>query len=120
MTAPSPPPGSHPLPLPTGTLDWMVAQEAIGILSNKWVLPIIAALSGGPLRYSDLHRSIGPAVSQKVLTETLRVMREDRLVVREKGSSSATSVPYELTEFARGLLESLAALAQWYNGASTE
>lgn len=120
MTAPSPPPGSHPPPPPTGTLDWAAAQEAVGILSNKWVFPIIAALADGPLRYSDLHRSIGPAVSQKVLTETLRAMRYDRLVVRGKGPASATSVPYELTEFARELLESLAALAQWYNRARTE
>lgn len=89
-------------------------------MSNKWVITIVAALLNGPLRYSDLHRAIGPAVSQKVLTETLRVMRQDRLVVQAREPTSVTSVPYGLSESGRSLLEPLGALAQWYIRASTE
>lgn len=83
-------------------------------MSNKWVIPIIAALADGPLRHSELHRAIGPAISQKVLTETLRLMQHNGLVAERKIATEATTDPYALTPYAEELLEPLAALAQWH------
>ena len=114
-----PPPPHTPPPLVEG-IDWMAAQEAVRTVSNKWVITIVAALVNGPLRYSDLHRAVGPAVSQKMLTETLHLMRRDRLIVRAEGPTSATSVPYGLSDSGRSLLEPLESLARWYNRATAE
>ena len=83
-------------------------------MSNKCVLSIIAALADGPLRNSELQRSIGPGISQKVLAETLRVMQRNRLLARGKAATPAAAVPYELTDSARELLEPLAVLARWH------
>lgn len=83
-------------------------------MSNKWVIPILAALADGPLRHSELHRAIGPAISQKVLTETLRLMQHNNLVAERKTATDAATAPYALTPSAKELLEPLAALARWH------
>ena len=95
-------------------MDWTAARAAVRVVSNKWVIPVIAALADGPLRHSDLHRAIGPAISQKVLTETLRLMQQNCLVAERKTVVAATTAPYALTQSAEELLEPLAALAQWH------
>jgi len=107
--------------------DWLAAQAAIRSLAGKWMIPIIAALANGPLRYTDLHRAIGPAVSEKVLVETLRRMEEEDLIVRldvsdhTRPTAFATRSAYELTEFAETLRAPLAALGDWRaTHASTE
>jgi DNA-binding HxlR family transcriptional regulator len=110
----TPPP---PAPLPPrspAAVDWTAAQAAVRIVSNKWVIPILAALADGPLRHSELHRAIGPAISQKVLTETLRLMQHNDLVAERKRVTGATKAPYTLTPSAEELLEPLTALARWH------
>lgn len=88
-------------------------------MSNKWVITVIAALADGPLRYTEIHRSISPPISQKVLAETLSSMQRNHLVIRNDGKIPARTGSYELTEFARELFEPLAALAQWHSRTST-
>jgi len=95
-------------------------KEAVRTVSNKWVLSIIASLADGPLRYSDLQRSIGPVIAPKVLAETLRVMQHNRLLSRGKAAASGTSVPYELTQSGQELIEPLAALARWHSRTTTQ
>ena len=52
-------------------------DHTAGLLSRKWTLRIVIALSTGVKRRSELSRLL-PGVTQKVLTETLREMeRED-------------------------------------------
>lgn len=88
-------------------------------MANKWIISIIAALAGGPLRYTDLHRAIGPAISQKVLTDTLRLMQQNRLLVRREATTTSVSGTYELTESATAVRGPLAALARWHARATT-
>lgn len=135
-------PGRSPIPSPstpanrpvlagwhdpgTRTLDWQAARAAIGVLSGKWVLPVLAALAARPLTYGDLHRSVGPDIAPKVLTETLHRMRRAQLVIRDAPSTAAARpaqamphellvrpVHYHLTDSARQPLPVLAGLAAW-------
>ena len=50
-------------------------------ISDKWVTLVIASLSDGPLRFSELSRQLA-GVSQKMLTQTLRTLERDGLVTR--------------------------------------
>lgn len=109
----TPPPPSPPHP-PSEEPDWAAAREAVRAVSNKWVIPVIAALTSGPLRYGEIHRAIGPAISQKVLAETLHHMQDTRLLSKEEAAAAPTAAPYELTELARSLIEPLSALARWH------
>ncbi len=50
------------------------ARLAIEIISTKWAVVTLFALSEGPVRHGDLVELIG-GVSRKVLTQTLRGFR---------------------------------------------
>lgn len=100
-------------------------EEAMRLLSGRWVAAVMAALAEGPLHYTDLLSAINSAARQaglvsrqrplteKVLTETLRRMERDGLLIRHREPTPLPSVWYELTPMARSLLRSLRPLAEW-------
>jgi len=57
-------------------------RKLLDEIAGKWVSLVLVALGDGPRRYSDLSRRIA-GVSQKMLTQTLRVLERDGLVRRE-------------------------------------
>lgn len=81
-------------------------------ISNKWVTLVISALGDGPLRYSDIARAI-PGVSQKMLTQTLRVLERDGLLTRTITAAVPVRVDYELTELGASLLSLLGSMKTW-------
>lgn len=82
------------------------------MLSAKWVIPVIAVLTSGPRTHTEIYRAVGPGVSQKVLTETLRRMQDAGLLTRGAGSGGAAGA-YELTQAGKTVLGPLEALAVW-------
>ncbi|ADI12444.1 hypothetical protein SBI_09326 [Streptomyces bingchenggensis BCW-1] len=63
--------------------------------------------------YSELQRSLG-AISRKMLSQTLRTMERDGLVLRSVDPrSSPPLVPYSLTEPGRELAEETRTLCPW-------
>ncbi|MFI8102156.1 winged helix-turn-helix transcriptional regulator [Streptomyces sp. NPDC086023] len=82
-------------------------------ISDKWVSLIVSALAAtGPMRYSDLGRTI-PGVSQKMLTQTLRSLERDGLVSRTVTASVPVRVDYELTPLGGNLACLLSAVKDW-------
>jgi DNA-binding HxlR family transcriptional regulator len=65
------------------------SREAIELLSNKWRVTILHLLYGGPVRSNDLKRVI-PGLSAKVMTQTLRGLERDGLILRRVRENSAT------------------------------
>ncbi|MEV8636616.1 helix-turn-helix domain-containing protein [Streptosporangium sp. NPDC051023] len=91
------------------------ARELLATISDKWVSLILNALSGGPLRYSDLNRIIA-GVSQKMLTQTLRRLERDGLVSRTVTPSVPVRVDYALTDLGHGLQPVMLAIKRWAEG----
>ena len=81
-------------------------------IGDKWVALVICALRDGPQRYSELSRQLA-GISQKMLTQTLRSLEADGLVLRTVHPEIPPRVEYELTELGRSLLEPLGALISW-------
>jgi DNA-binding HxlR family transcriptional regulator len=81
-------------------------------LGDKWSMLVILELSGGGRRFSHLRRAI-PDVSQKMLTQTLRLLQRDGLVARQVFPTVPPAVSYSLTPLGQSLLEPFAALAEW-------
>ena len=81
-------------------------------ISDKWVTLVIASLSDGPLRFSELSRQLA-GVSQKMLTQTLRTLERDGLVTRTVTPSVPVRTDYELTPLGDSLLETLRHLKEW-------
>lgn len=81
-------------------------------VGDKWTVLVVALLGQRPHRFNDLHRGIG-AISQRMLTRTLRGLEQDGLVRRKVFATKPPSVEYSLTPLGFSLLEPLAALAEW-------
>ncbi|MFG1999185.1 winged helix-turn-helix transcriptional regulator [Spirillospora sp. NPDC048911] len=84
----------------------------LDLLSGAWTGVVLWALGKGPRRPGELRDEIG-GISQKVLTETLRKLESNGLVVRHRYAEAPPRVEYELTGPGRGLLEPLNALGRW-------
>ncbi|MCP2261617.1 transcriptional regulator, HxlR family [Streptoalloteichus tenebrarius] len=89
-----------------------VARQVINRIADKSALLIISALGGGTLRFSDLHGRI-EGVSHKMLTQTLRGLERDGLVVRRVHPTSPPSVDDTLTPPGHRLLETVTAICAW-------
>lgn len=85
---------------------------ALDRIGERWSLLIVRELSLGPLRFSDLARSVGGAPTD-VLTKRLRDLEEGGIVVRRELQSPAAGSAYELTTLGRGLERPMIELARW-------
>lgn len=83
-------------------------------LADKWVLLMLVSLrEGGDQRYSELQRSLG-GISRKMLSQTLRTMERDGLVLRSVNpDASPPLVMYGLTELGSEIAEETRALCKW-------
>ncbi|WTW95564.1 helix-turn-helix transcriptional regulator [Streptomycetaceae bacterium NBC_01309] len=85
---------------------------AIGVIDGKWKTVLLWLLESGPQRPGEMRRQL-PGLTEKVLTDTLREMREDGLVHREVHDVLPPKTVYTLTDFGRELCEALAPLSDW-------
>jgi DNA-binding HxlR family transcriptional regulator len=81
-------------------------------IGDRWTVLIVVALGEGDLRFSELRRRI-EGISQKMLTQTLRGLERDGLVLRTVYPQVPVRVEYALTEAGRTLLKPLGALQEW-------
>ena len=83
------------------------------MLEGRWKLVILFHLFGGKtLRFSDLERAI-PGISQKMLTQQLRQLEQDRIVTRIVHPTVPPKVEYHLTEWGQSLCPALDRLLTW-------
>jgi DNA-binding HxlR family transcriptional regulator len=88
------------------------SRQVLTRISDKWVTLILVALADGPLRYSDLGRIIA-GVSQKMLTQTLRVLERDGLISRTVTAGVPVRVEYQLTPLGENLMPAVNAVKSW-------
>lgn len=88
------------------------SRRLLDRIGDRWTVLIVGALSGGPCRFSELQRTVG-GVSQKMLTQTLRGLERDGLVVRTVYAQVPPRVEYELTSAGHTLRKPLKALENW-------
>jgi DNA-binding HxlR family transcriptional regulator len=81
-------------------------------VGGKWTGMAILCLSDGPRRFSELRAQLTP-VTPKVLTQTLRDMSRDGLVVRRDHQQNPPHVTYELTDLGRSLIDVIDAARAW-------
>jgi len=94
------------------TEDCRAIGELLQRIADKWSILVVGRLGSGPMRFSELHASIG-GISQKMLTTTLRSLESDGFVTRTQFATIPPRVDYELTPLGRELLKPLSALGDW-------
>jgi len=88
------------------------SKHAIELLANKWRITILHILREGPLRTRDIQTAI-PEVSPKMMTQTLRGMERDGLLLREVHNTGTRHVEYRLTPMGTSLIPPLRELCRW-------
>src|SRR5437763_15988538 len=72
------------------------------IISGKWTLLIIRDLASGVIRFNQLERSLH-GISPKTLSERLRSLEEEGIIIRQTFAEVPPRVEYTLTEKGRDL-----------------
>lgn len=75
-------------------------ERYLQVVSGAWVVRILWFLRFGPRRHGELRRDL-KTVSAKVLTEKLRALEADGLVVRRVIEGSPAQVEYSLSDRGR-------------------
>jgi DNA-binding HxlR family transcriptional regulator len=82
-------------------------------ISKKWALLIINKLGvSGRLRFNDLMSEL-EGISPRTLSETLKELREERLIGRESFAETPPRVEYFLTEDGIDLRKAIIPLLRW-------
>ena len=95
-------------------------QSALRSIGGKWKLPVLCSLmANGASRYNELLRNV-KGVSNTMLSQTLKELERDKLVLRSEYLDVPVRVEYELSEQARKLQPILVDLIKWKMGEQTE
>jgi DNA-binding HxlR family transcriptional regulator len=101
---------------PGAAIDPAVAcpiAPVVDIVFSRWTTPILWTLHEyGRQRFVELQRRIA-TITPKVLTQRLRQMERDGLVVRTYHPEVPPRVEYEISELGRSLAPLFATLAEW-------
>lgn len=90
-----------------------LVTELIGRVADKWTLLVLEELEDhGTCRFTELSRLV-PGISQKMLTQTLRAMERDGLLVRTVHPVIPPKVEYCLTDLGHSLGEAFCGVWQW-------
>jgi DNA-binding HxlR family transcriptional regulator len=92
------------------------AERTLKLLEGRWKIFILHHLFQGEARYAALRRAVqnsaGP-VSQKMLTQELRALEGDGLLLRTVTPGKVPNVRYRLTSIGLELRPILEAMVQW-------
>jgi DNA-binding HxlR family transcriptional regulator len=87
-------------------------QVALAHVGDRWSLLVVQALLGGPRRFKELQEDLA-GIAPNVLTQRLRQLEADRLIVSSPYSSRPPRFAYELTATGSDLAGALRSLASW-------
>ena len=82
------------------------------IIGAKWTALLVHDLSEGPRRFSELEHAC-PGISPRTLSERLRSLEQEGIVVRHSYAETPPRVEYELTEKGIGLLPIIAEMRRF-------
>lgn len=87
-------------------------HKAIELIGGRWTGSVLRLLMGGRARFAELRDAI-PDISDRMLSERLRVLEEEGLIERHVLPDPPIKVEYELTQMGRELHRSLEAIGHW-------
>ena len=82
------------------------------IIGGKWKPIILYYLTSGTRRFGEIAARI-PTISRKVLTEQLKELEKDGLIVREQFKEIPPRVEYSLTDLGKSLSGVFKEMAMW-------
>ena len=86
--------------------------EALARVGDRWTLLVVEALLPGPRRFNDLLSQI-PGIAANILSERLKRLERDGLLVARPYSQRPPRAAYQLTTEGAELAGALRLLAHW-------
>lgn len=87
-------------------------HKAIELIGGRWTGALVRLLMGGRARFAELRDAI-PEISDRMLSERLRVLESEGIITRHVLPDPPIRVEYELTQKGKELQKSLEAIGQW-------
>lgn len=87
-------------------------EATVQLIGGKYKSVILWHLKNQSLRYSELHRKL-PNATDKMLTQQLRELERDGLIVRTVYPVVPPKTEYSLSEFGKTLAPILDAMRDW-------
>ena len=84
----------------------------VRLIGSKWKLLILRHLQMRPWRCNELRRDL-KGISQKVLTDSLRSLEDDGIVIRTVYPEVPPRVEYSLSDLGESMRPILDAMASW-------
>lgn len=94
-------------------MEYCPIRDVMALASDKWSILIILYLGYYPiLRFNQLKKKVY-GISNKVLSERLKVLEADGYLSRQMYPEVPIRVEYQLTEFGHSYLLKLIDLSEW-------
>ncbi|MBB6690261.1 helix-turn-helix transcriptional regulator [Cohnella xylanilytica] len=87
-------------------------EATLEVIGGKWKTLILCHLTYGPKRTSELKKLI-PEITQKMLTQQLRELEEDGVILRTVYNQVPPKVVYELSELGESLRPVIDVMCDW-------
>ncbi|MCF0070954.1 helix-turn-helix transcriptional regulator [Dyadobacter sp. CY261] len=87
-------------------------RDALDVISGKWKISILIAMSLGHKRFMELQNSI-PNITPRMLSKELKELEMNLLVERKVYDSFPSIIEYERTNHARTLEPLIEELRRW-------
>jgi DNA-binding HxlR family transcriptional regulator len=89
-------------------------HRAVELIGARWTGAVIRALLSGVTHFSELA-GVVPGMSDRMLSERLKELEAEGIVVRQVTPSTPVRVEYHLTERGHALGEAVNAISAWAN-----
>lgn len=84
----------------------------VQMIGSKWKLLIMRNLLARPWRFNELKKDL-EGISQKVLTDSLRSMEDDGIIIRTVYPEVPPRVEYALSELGESMRPIIKSMEQW-------
>jgi DNA-binding HxlR family transcriptional regulator len=84
----------------------------LALIGGKWKPVILYCLRLDTRRFGEIAARI-PTISRKVLTEQLKELEQDNLIIREQYNEIPPRVEYSLSELGKSMAPVLAEMEKW-------
>lgn len=84
----------------------------VAMIGSKWKLLIMRNLLVRPWRFNELQKNL-EGISQKVLTDSLRSMETDGIIIRTVYAEVPPRVEYSLSELGESMRPVIDAMEAW-------
>lgn len=87
-------------------------ETTLSVIGEKWKVLIIRDLMTGTKRFNELKKSL-TGITQKMLTQQLRELEKDGLIIRKVYPVVPPKVEYSLSELGKTLIPVINSLKDW-------